>query len=177
MKNLPPVVPDRSMKGEHTTHHQKGYWNGLCSDMFIETTFMRYGNGPGGLIGITLKPKSVSLHTCTTMLHDLNKMRDHHKSSPDEQKHKEEMPARIKKDNSDRLKIKRKIEECISPLDTIKHPPELINISSGKINSDKSVNAEDAALIGEKEIQTFTKNLPESLHLSLTTEENVKPGT
>ena len=73
------------------------------------------------------------------------------------------------------MKIKWKIEECISPLDTIKHPPELINISSGKINSDKSVNAEDAALIGEKQIQTFTKNLPESFHLSLTTEENVKP--
>ena len=63
---------------------------------------MRYGKGPGGLIGITLKSKSVktraySLHTCTTLLHDLEKMRDHHKSAPDEQKHLEEIPQELKK--------------------------------------------------------------------------------
>ena len=48
--------------------------------MFIETTFMRYGKGPGGLIGLTLKEKSVknwenSHHICTQILTDLNEMR------------------------------------------------------------------------------------------------------
>ena len=52
-------------------------------------------------IGITLKSKSVktraySLHTCKTLPRDLEKMRDHHKFAPDEQKHKEEIPQESK---------------------------------------------------------------------------------
>ncbi|KAK3727318.1 hypothetical protein QZH41_005489, partial [Actinostola sp. cb2023] len=46
-----------------------GLWNGIWSDMFIETTFMHYGHGPGGIIGITLKPETLKtwalgLHIC-----------------------------------------------------------------------------------------------------------------
>ena len=55
------------MKGEHVMHHVPGLWNGIWSDMFIETTFMRYGHGPGGIIGITLKPEK--LKTCALGLH------------------------------------------------------------------------------------------------------------
>lgn len=33
--------------------------NMLCDTMFIETTFMLIGNGPGGLIGITLRPSAL----------------------------------------------------------------------------------------------------------------------
>jgi hypothetical protein len=42
------------LRGEHVMRHKAGLWNGIWSDMFIETTFMRYGHGPGGLICITL---------------------------------------------------------------------------------------------------------------------------
>ena len=55
MEKLPPHVLIKFMKGEHVMRHQAGLWNGMWSDMFIETTFMRYGHGPGGLVGITLK--------------------------------------------------------------------------------------------------------------------------
>ena len=49
--------------------------------MFIETTFMRYGKGPGGIVGVTLNPKVVkkwanSLHVCTQILLDLDDMRE-----------------------------------------------------------------------------------------------------
>ena len=47
------------MSGEHVMHHVPGLWNGIWSDMFIETTFMRYGHGPQGIIGITLKPETL----------------------------------------------------------------------------------------------------------------------
>ena len=47
------------MKGEHVMHHVPGLWNGIWSGMFIETTFMRYGHGPGGIIGITLRPETL----------------------------------------------------------------------------------------------------------------------
>ena len=69
------------MKGEHITRHEQGYWNGISSDMYIETTFMHYGKGPVGIVGVTLKPSVVkkwpnSLHICTEILKDLDNMRD-----------------------------------------------------------------------------------------------------
>jgi len=50
--------------------HVPGLWNGLWSDMFIETTFMQYGHGESG---ITLKPETLqtwalSLHGCGQIL-------------------------------------------------------------------------------------------------------------
>ena len=57
------------MKGEHVMHHVPHLWNGIWSDMYIESTFMCYGHGPGGMIGVTLKPEmlktwALSLHVC-----------------------------------------------------------------------------------------------------------------
>ena len=49
----------RFMKGQHVMHHVPGLKNGIWSDMFIETTFMRYGKEPGEIIVITLKPETL----------------------------------------------------------------------------------------------------------------------
>jgi hypothetical protein len=38
MKRLPEYIFQKFLKGEHVTRHQRGYWNGMWSDMFIETT-------------------------------------------------------------------------------------------------------------------------------------------
>ena len=59
MERLPENVFKRFLNGEHVMRHNPGVWNGILSDMFIETTFMRYGKGPGGLVGVTLKPSTV----------------------------------------------------------------------------------------------------------------------
>ncbi len=53
---LPRTVLYRFMDGEHVMRHIQGVWNGIWSDMFIETTFMRYGHVKDGIISITLKP-------------------------------------------------------------------------------------------------------------------------
>ena len=63
------------MRGEHVMYHVPGLWNGIWSDMYIETTFMRYGHGPGGIIGITLKPETLKtwalgLHVCCQLEQD-----------------------------------------------------------------------------------------------------------
>ena len=76
---LPGEVLVCFMKGEHVMRHQCGLWNGIWSDMFIETTFMRYGHAPGGVIGITLKPETLkvwawSLHTCSRLEADLDEL-------------------------------------------------------------------------------------------------------
>ena len=70
MERLPKELLDAFMKGQHAMHHNAGIWNGIWSDMFIETTFMRYGHGPKGIIGIPLKPETLKtwalgLHICS----------------------------------------------------------------------------------------------------------------
>ncbi|KAG0714324.1 hypothetical protein GWK47_014367 [Chionoecetes opilio] len=81
METLPTKVLDLFMKGEHVLRHIPGIWNGIWSDMYIEITFMRYGHGKGGIIGITLKPETLktwalSLHLCSKLESNLSEMVD-----------------------------------------------------------------------------------------------------
>ena len=57
MEKLPIAVLHSFLRGEHVARHQEGIWNAIWVDMLIETTFMRYGKGPTGLIGVTTKPR------------------------------------------------------------------------------------------------------------------------
>ena len=50
---LAPELEDEFIKGEQTMHHMDGVWNGMPADQFIETTWMRKGHGPEGVIGNT----------------------------------------------------------------------------------------------------------------------------
>ena len=43
------------MYGEYVMRHDPGVWNAIWSDMFIESTFIRYGHGKRDVIGVTLK--------------------------------------------------------------------------------------------------------------------------
>lgn len=80
MAAMPENVCQHFMMGEHTMHHNSGVFNGIWSDMAIETTYMRYGHGQSGIIGITLKPETLktwaySLHACNTVIRHLDQMR------------------------------------------------------------------------------------------------------
>jgi hypothetical protein len=55
MEKLPPYVESLFLKGQHVTRHIRGIWNGLWSDQFIESTFIRFGHSAGGIVGIMLK--------------------------------------------------------------------------------------------------------------------------
>ena len=59
MKKLNAPILNKFMPEEHVARHHKVLWNGIWIDMYTETTFMRYGKGPGELIGLTLKSKVV----------------------------------------------------------------------------------------------------------------------
>ena len=74
--------------------------------MFIESTFMRYGHGPGGIIGITLSPNTLkrwalSLHICSTVKQNLIATVNGEDLKVIT-KHKEEGQTRILTDSSDR---------------------------------------------------------------------------
>lgn len=59
MQDLPHEIDLQFAKGQRTMHHNPGIFNGIWSDMAIETTFMRYGHSKNGIVGITLKPETL----------------------------------------------------------------------------------------------------------------------
>ena len=76
--------------------------------MFIESTFMRYGHSEGGLTGITLNDKAItlvahSLHSCSQLVRDLTSVQN--ELSKDRTHHLEESNARIQADNSDSKEV------------------------------------------------------------------------
>ena len=61
MEKLPGIVLDKFLEGDNVMRHKKGIWNGIWSDMMIETTYMQYGKVPSDLIDITTNPRSVQI--------------------------------------------------------------------------------------------------------------------
>lgn len=173
MESMPEDVRQRFMKGEHTMHHNPGVFNGIWSDMAIETTYMRYGHGQSGIIGITLKPETLktwaySLHSCNTIISHLDHMRTQEQCRPISQTHhKEETKARMKTDAKDRQALREKLEVCIDPLQTDNNQEGLVNIVTGQLLTQPSLNVDKAAEIGSKQMEEFEKTWPASFHETL----------
>ncbi len=73
IENLHESILPYFLKGKHVMRHMKDLWNGVWSDMFIESTFMRYGHGQAGIVRITLKPETLktwalSHHICSQLM-------------------------------------------------------------------------------------------------------------
>ena len=154
MKTLPEHVLQHFSKGDHVVRHIDGVWNGIWSDMFIETTFMRYGKGKHGIIGITLNPEALkswalSLHVCGQIVADVAEMRGDESVARQVSVHKEEGKPRIKSDAKDRQDIRVKLAQCIPPLDHQQHPEgSFVNIVTERVQSSSTVNVHKAIEIG-----------------------------
>ena len=81
-----------------------------------------------------------------------------------EKLHKKEMATRSITDSQDREKIRKIFDQFITKFDTANHPPELVHVASGKINSDKNVNVEEAVSLGILQLKYFCKKLPTGFH-------------
>ena len=170
MEHLPAEVQKDFMNGSHVMRHQHVIWNGIWSDMFIESTFMRYGHGPGGIIGITLKPSALnrwalSLHTCSQLMKDVSSISDtaHQKVVIT---HKEELLQRVRADNVDREKLRAKIHTVINPLDSNEHMDCIINVVTGKVAQD-NVNVDKSVEIGLQQMNDFESSWPVGFHSSI----------
>jgi len=147
----------------------------LCSDMYINTTFMRYGHCPGGIIGITvsepaLKRWTLSLHTCSRLIQDLNSLRDKDEDTTNRSVHNEERAAHIITDAEDRKKIWVKLDICINELMKGKakpmevyHTDGLLNIVSRSISPD-AVNVDDAVSVRREHMPSYEMTLPEGFN-------------
>ena len=101
--------------------------------MMSETTYMKYGKGSSGLIGITTNPRSVQIwsnshHIFNGTLHNLERFTQE-ESNNVITTHKEESRARIVGDAEDRRKLRILLVNCIHPFEA----PEniLYNIYTG----------------------------------------------
>lgn len=170
MEAMPEDVRQHFMKGEHTMHHNPGLFNGIWSDMAIETTYMRYGHGQGGIIGITLRPETLktwaySLHACNTVVSNLDQMRTQKQHRPASQTHhKEETEARVKTDAKDRKNLRDKLEVCIDPLHSENYKDRLVNIVTGQVLSHPSLNVDNAIALGTAQMVEFERTWPASFH-------------
>lgn len=167
MSKMPMELLKHFLNREHVMRHQPGIWNGIWSDMMIETTMMRYGHGPNGVIGITFNQKALerwalSMHISSQLQKDLQELESKH-NTKQANTHKEEGKSRIKSDGEDRRKIRDMLSTCISPLNPEEHPEELVNIVTGKLATD-NVNVHRAHEIGRNQVAAFKANLPEGFY-------------
>ena len=163
MEKLPESVLGPFMKGEHVMRHQPGIWNAIWSDMLIETSYMKVGKGPVGVIGFTTSPVTMklwakSMHAETAYISELHSCRG--ESNSEQITHKMENESRIKSDEADRLKLRTFLSNCIHPLNIESHTENLLcNIWTGEI-AGKEVNVHNSVSLGIKMMSDFKKELP-----------------
>ena len=164
MENLPTDVLEQFMKGEHVMRHQKGIWNAIWSDMLIETSYMKIGKGPVGVLGFTTSSTTMSvwaksMHAQTAYLSEL--LACGGKTKSEQTTHKMEGKARIDADEMDRSKLRSFLSNCIHPLNTDCHTENLLcNIVTGEIAS-KTVNVNKSVMKGTKSMADFKMKLPQ----------------
>lgn len=76
MSSLPEDVFRLFMKGTHVMRRKQGVWSSICSDMFIEATFTRFGHGQAGITGNKLRPETLkawalSFYICGKIVQDI----------------------------------------------------------------------------------------------------------
>ena len=173
MENLPGYVLNPLMKREHIVRLHEVLWNSISTDMAIESTCMKIGKGPSGLIGVTTQERTVKVwanghHLCSNLLSELDNLRS--SDSKDRTKHNEEGYGRIKADQIDRKKLQDNLEKCIHPLqvDTHKNWNTLVNIYTGE-EVGEDVNVNKAVEIGQKQMKEFCSSLPQGFRERLST--------
>ena len=117
---------------------------------------MRYGHGPSGMKGITFNEKSLdgwakSLHMSSIMEKSLLDLKESETTI-------EEGASRIKEDGKYREKIRNFLSTCIHLFGAEDHPPEIVNIHSGKL-SNKDVNVDKCFAIGREQVNRFHEGL------------------
>ena len=172
MERLPNTILEACMKGEHVIHLQQGLWNGIWSDMGIESTYMKIGKGPSGIIGVTTNERTVKIwsnshHLCGELLTELEDLRT--STANKDGKHKEEGQGRIKGDMEDRLKLRNALATYIHPLQIETHSANvLVNIYNGE-EAGENVNVNKSFEIGMNYMNEFQEKLPEGFREKMST--------
>ena len=161
------------MKGEHVLRHREGIWHGIWSDMMIETSYMKFGKGPSGIIGQKTKPRTLQIwaksqHTYSEILQSMDSIREKDESTITN--HKEETVGRMKADEIDKVKLQNFLQTCLHPLQDSNHPKNaLCNIYTGQM-ADSKVNVNKSVEIGKKQMASYQASLPDGFQTTITKE-------
>jgi hypothetical protein len=55
---MPDKLQEQYLKGQLAMDNKLGIFNGILSDMAIESIYIRYGHGQRGIIHLTMKPEA-----------------------------------------------------------------------------------------------------------------------
>ena len=107
----------------------------------------------------TMKTWANSLNSCCKVVECLEA--EENRESWECHVHKEESFSRIKSDEIVRAKLREKFEISTDIFET-NNPPKnaLLNIVSGKVILEPSVNVEECVQLGEKKVREFEAKLP-----------------
>ena len=158
----------------HTIQLSSASWSGIWSDMGIEVSYNRIGKGIPGIVGQSTNMETVnawahSLNSCCEVVECLEAMEDR---STNDSMHKEERKSRITNDEIDQNILRKKLEDSIDIFDSYQHGEELVNIVTGKINNNTTVNVDDSIRIGQEQMKSFEDSLPSGLYDTIS--KNVK---
>ena len=142
-------------KGKHVMRHCQGIWNAIWSDMFTESTFVRYRHQTGGLTWLTLNPSCVTRRAPRSYC----QLQGGLLAAKDKQNkkttttHNEGAPGRITTDASDRQKIKEALHNkyYIDPLAIPTHPRGLWNVVT-VLRATDNVNADEYIKTGREQM-------------------------
>ena len=142
---------------------QDGLCNAVWSDNVIESTYVKNGKGPSGLIGQTTQERTVKIwsnshHLCGEIAKELENLHTKKMNKPNI--HKEETVGRMKSDANDRKKICEGLLTFIHPLKIETHSRNvLVNIYNGQ-ESGNDVNFTESITVG-KNMKKSQESLPE----------------
>ena len=134
---------------------------------------MRYGHSPRGIKGITLKPATLKrwafgLHICSKLVKDVSKMKENDGHTY-VTVHMEEMPARKQSDSVDIEKLRKRLANCIDPLQPENHHNGHVNIVTGMLSPDV-VYVDTSVSAGVKHMKQYEAQWPESFNKPLSKE-------
>ena len=132
--------PRSVLKGERVLRYREGIWNGIWSDM-IETSCMKFGKSPNGIIGKTTKPRTLQIwtksqHLYSEVLQSFDSIREIYEITMTT--HKDEKDGRMKADLINEVKLQNFLETCLHPLNYLNHPEStLCNVYTGQLSRTK----------------------------------------
>ena len=130
----------------------------------IESSYMKIGKSPVGVIGFTTSSATMSvwaksMHAQTSYLNQFFSCGG--QEELEQKTHKMESKGRIFSDESDRSKLRCFLADCIHPLDVDCHAENrLCNIVTGEV-ADNNVNVNESVQRGIESMKEFERKLPQ----------------
>ena len=139
--------------------------------MMIETTVMRYGHDPAGMIRIILNESALerwarSLHVSSFLEQNLPGLKGNG-TNKSVTHHKEESKEQIKIDSTDCDKLRKYLVTSIVPFSVDDHLQEIVYIHSGKLSA-KEIDVDPCKTLGEKQLLQLISDLPDGFYKPLT---------